>query len=300
MKLPLLLRPATKLALAGLILFWAETALAQTTSLSLWPPVFTAMVKPGKSVTQVYRLKNAADDTTIKASVVPISPSDELGHFDLQFGGKLPGFFSLLNTDLPTTFTLRGGQTRELMLKITIPAGAQDADYPAALVIESKSQGLIGGSGSVSQATIAAPILLTISQTGQPQRLAKIEEFSAKNIFDSFEPIKPLLRVKNQSATHLQPVGSIKIINALGRKTATLSLKQQNILGGSIRQIQSDAWDPIFPFGRYTAVAELAPMDTNNTVSQTIIFWVLPYKLLLVILVFTVNYYFFNKIKIKK
>ena len=37
------------------------------------------------------------------------------------------------------------------------------------------------------------------------------------------------------------------------------------------------------PLGRYTAEAAVTPRDTTNNVSQTIVFWVLPYKAMLVL-----------------
>ncbi len=261
-----------------LCLFVAAPAQAQTTSLSIWPPLLETMIQPGKSITQVYRLKNAADDTTVTVSVVPFSAADEFGHINLQFGGKLPDYFSLLNED---TLNLKAGETRELMLKISIPELAEDADYAAALVIESKTGGLLSASGSVAQATIAAPILLTVSASGQPQRLAKIEEFGVTTL-DSFDPIDFILRVKNQSPTRLQPIGQIKIDNVFGRTAATLPLRQDQVLGGTVRQLPA-SWNPVFPLGRYTAEVEITPRDTTNTVSQKIVFWVLPYKALLVL-----------------
>ena len=297
-----------------IIILKAPQAAGQTTSLSIWPPILEAMIKPGKSVTQVYRLKNEADDTTVTVSVIPFSAADEFGHLNLQFGGKLPNYFSLLNADLPelpVTLNLKAGEAQELVLKIAIPEKAEDADYPIALVIESKTTGLLGGSGSVTRATIASPILLTVSQSGTPNRLAKIETFGIAparrllvgylqgvSLLDSFDPIEFVLRVKNQSFTRLQPIGQIKINNTFGRNVATLPLQADHILAGTIRQLKQSTsevkevptsevsdltWFPVFPLGRYTAEAEITPQDTTNTVSQTIVFWVLPYKALLVL-----------------
>lgn len=244
------------------------------------------MIKPGKSITQVYRLKNEADDTVAKISLVPISPAGEQGHFNLQFGGSLPAYFSLLNADLPdfpVTLPLKAGETRELVLKITIPESAEERDYPAALAIEADTQGLIGGSGAVARATLAAPILLAVSQTGTPNRIAKIEEFRVLTgpALDSFDAIEFLLRLKNQSLIRLQPVGQIRIKNIFGRNVATLPVQNDQILGGTVRQLKIAGWNPVFPLGRYTATAEITPLDTANTVSQTISFWVIPYKALI-------------------
>ena len=295
---------ATIVALVSILLVFTP-AHAQTTSLSIWPPILEAMIKPGKSITQVYRIKNLADDTTIKVSVVPFSASDEFGHLNLQFGGRLPRFFSLLNADLPelpVSLNLKAGESQELVLKITVPANTEDADYPVALTIESQTAGLIGGSGSVARATIASPILLTVSRTGTPNRIAKIETFQTRSnlVIDSFSPIEFILRVKNQSVAQLQAVGQITINNTFGRAVATLPLQPDHILAGTIRQLSTSkvenantlevdgssevsglVWNPVFPLGRYTAEAEITPQDSSNTVSQTITFWVIPYKALL-------------------
>ena len=120
-------------------------------------------------------------------------------------------------------------------------------------------------------------------------------EVRGPTLLDSFDPIEFILRVKNQSATQLQPVGQIKINNTFGRTVATLPLRQDHVLGGTTRQLTSEVkevptsevsglvWNPVFPLGRYTAEAEITPQDTTNTVSQKIAFWVLPYKAMLVL-----------------
>lgn len=253
------------------------------------------MIQPGKSVTQVYRLKNEGDDIAVKVNVIPFSAADELGHINLQFGGKLPRWFSLLNADmpdLPVTLNLKGGQTQELVLKIAVPETAEEADYPAALAVETDPVGLIGGTGGTAKATVAVPILLTVSKTGTPNRIAMIETFEIRgskfDVLDSFDQIEFILRIKNQSLTRLQPVGQIKIANTFGRNVATLPLQSDHILGGTTRQIKSVGteptdliWKAAFPVGRYTATAEITPLDTTNTVSQTFVFWALPYKALL-------------------
>ncbi len=299
MSRPLIIRKIgliTLIGLIGLTLPWP--AEGQTVSLSIWPPLLSVMVKPGKSITQVYRVKNSADDTKIKVSVVPFTAADEQGHINLQFDQAAPPFFSILNADLPDLpleLNLKAGETQELVLKISVPAQAEELDYPVAFVVESDTQGLIGGSGSQARATIASPVLLTVSQSGQPSQIAQIAEFSTVKIIDSFDPIEFVVRVKNQSFHVLRPVGQIEVKNTFGRKVASLALESDNILAGTIRQlrpkIETEAsgasvndkivWNPVLPLGRYTASVALTPEDTTNTVSAQIYFWALPYKAML-------------------
>lgn len=115
---------------------------------------------------------------------------------------------------------------------------------------------------------------------------------------DSFDSIEFILRVKNQSLTRLQPVGQIKISNTFGRTVATLPLQNNHILAGTVRTEPTvSAWEPVFPVGQYTATAEITPADTTNTVSQTIVFWVLPYKALLVLGLLFLGYRLLTKIR---
>jgi|GEM_PF-1170048 hypothetical protein len=320
---------------------------AQTTSIAIWPPLLEATIQPGKSVTQVYRLKNLGDDTIITAYLKPFSPSGELGHVQLQLQGQsLTGdpangrvgtakpeglsllnsalsFFSLLNADLktlPATFPLKAGQTQELVLKIKIPEDSKLTDHYFTFLFDSNTTGLVGDSGTTTQATIGSNILLTISDDGQPKLSAKIEEFAAGqikvrpflgasllrgiypkrseggsdlngdlrfvtlNLLDSFSPISFLIRVKNTGTTRLKTIGQIELKNTFNNPVATLPLREDNILSNSIRKLQTTTdWKPFFPLGRFTATASITPQDSTNTITQTIYFFVLPYKAILVV-----------------
>ncbi|MEA3354996.1 MAG: hypothetical protein U9Q63_00745, partial [Patescibacteria group bacterium] len=280
-----------------LFLFTPSPIHAQTTSLSIWPPLLQATIQPGKSITQVYRLKNLGDDTTITTTIVPFAPTDEFGHVKLYGSELAPPFFSFQNADIdtfPTTIPLKAGQTKELVLKIRIPENQPEADHYLTFLFKSNTIGLIGGTGTTNQATIGSNILLTISKTGQPIKTAKIEEFKALqgdtllNLLDSFSPTSFLLRIKNTGKTRFKVVGQVEIYNTFKKKVAILPLREDNILADSTRQIITDPntpkWSPIFPFGLYSATATITPQDSTNTISTTITFLILPYKALLIIL----------------
>jgi len=87
---------AAIVALVSCLLVFTQ-ARAQTTSLSIWPPLVEAMIQPGKSVTKVYRLKNAGRRYDSNYQRRSFSNSDEFGHINLQFGGNLPKYFSLVD-----------------------------------------------------------------------------------------------------------------------------------------------------------------------------------------------------------
>ena len=299
---------------------------AQTISLSIWPPLLEAVIQPGKAITQVFRLKNLGDDTIIHASVVPFEPSGDFGRIAIsQTASPALAYFSLQNADLdlPAIIPLKSGQTQEFVLKIKVPETAAEADHYFAFLFSADTKGLISASGTTTLGSIAANILLTVSQTGELHPTAKIEEFrpsrsnlvgprgyepsdrpSRSNLvgsfLDSFSPINFILKLKNTSSTRLKAVGQIEVKNTFNRLVATLPLREDNVLAHSSRYLQGSelsgssepciSWNPIFPLGRYTAIATITPQNTTSQISQTIHFYVLPYKALLAIISLLIIY----------
>lgn len=269
------------------LFFKTSPASAQTTSLAIWPPNFEANIQPGQTISQAFRLKNLGDDTTITAQIKPFSPNGELGHVKLT-NSPPPNFFTLTNDDLnqalPTTFPLKAGQTQELQLQLAIPDTAKPKDHYLTFLFSSQTPGLVGGTGTTTQGAIGSNILLTIPQSPPVAPTAKVIEFRTLNLSDSFSTPSFLLRLQNTGQTRLKAIGQIEVRNSLNKPTATLPLRQNNVLAGSIRQLQTTTdWDPVFPLGRYSATATITPENSKESITQTIHFWVLPYKVILII-----------------
>jgi len=281
---------------------------AQTISLSLWPPIIEITTQPNQTIRQNYRLKNSADDTTIRTALIPFEPADQLGHIQLStqaYQSPALSYFSLQGNKLPTSFPLKAGETKDLTLTINIPPTAPPTDHYLTLLFQADTQGLISGTGSRTLGAVGSNILLNISSTDQPQPTAKIKTFSISkgyepsdisrfvtlNILDSFDPIQFTLLLKNTSPTYLKAVGHINIYNSLNRKTTTLPLRSDNLLANSTRQlVPEQPWNPFFPFGRYTATAIITPQNTTHAISQTISFWIIPYKGFLTIIIIFLLY----------
>jgi hypothetical protein len=281
--------------LSSISLFHPSPAQAQTISLSLWPPIIEITTQPGQIIRQNYRLKNSADDTTIRTALIPFEPADQLGHIQLSTQGyQSPAlsYFSLQGNKLPTSFPLKAGETKDLTLTINIPSTASPTDHYLTLLFQADTQGLISGTGSRTLGAVGSNILLNISSTDQPQPTARIKQFSLhRPVLDSFDPIQFTLLLKNTSPTYLKAVGHINIHSSLSRKTTTLPLRSDNLLANSTRQlVPEQSWHPLFPFGRYTATAVITPQNTTDTISQTISFWIIPYKGLLTIIIIFLLY----------
>jgi len=288
---------------------------AQGLSLSIWPPLLEVTLKPGKSITQVYKLRNAGEtNLALTSKIVPFKPEGEKGDINLELGTGnwgLPSWFSFQNADLAMgeKFILPAGREQEVVLKIKIPENAPEGDYYTTLLFETLPDVFLGQSGGQIEAKIGSNILLTVSQTGEPKKQARIEQFSLANfqfsIFnfqfvDSFTQPQFIVRLKNTGKAFFKPFGTITTTGWFGQRWV-LDLLPENILTNSIRQIQCQKAAPAttggeektspqilpspcqletkFLLGKYTAKLEFGLDEGSGEYQSQIVFWALPLKL---------------------
>lgn len=306
--------------------FISSLVLAQSFSLGIMPPLLEVMIKPGKTITQVYHLSNQGANSQVYANFVAFKPSDELGNIELRLQDyqadsedkpKWLNWFSFQNADLdlPGGFLLKSGQTQQLVLKIRVPLEAEEKDYYGALVFQVKPGKGMMTSGPQASGIISSNVLLTVSKTGLPPKDGQIIEFSVKKIFsffdlslaifDSFDTIPFTLRIANTGRTFFKPQGSVKIINFWGKEDEFLSLLPQNVLAHSQRKlflkgneeslVKEITWQPRgFKIGRYQAKASLLLSDSDKKLEAQTSFFIFPWK---ASLGFIIAYILLNTIK---
>jgi len=289
-------------------------AMAQSLSLSIYPPLLEVTIKPGKSITQVYKLANDGEtDLVVGSEILPFEPEDELGNIKLSTPKTSPSpaidWFSFQNADLQLgqKFLLKAGQAQQVVLAIKIPSTAKEDDYYLTLLFETQPSDFNGGlSGTQAQAKIGANILLTISETGEPPRKAEIIEFKVQSaklkVIDSFTPPQFVLRIKNTGRSLFKPMGTITTTGWFGQKYF-LNLLPENILIKSIREIgcENDEETKIcrlkakFLLGPYSAKVEFGLDKISNDYAAQVNFIALPIKLfgfvffIIIILVFIIK-----------
>jgi len=249
----------------------SSKANAQTLSLSIWPPLLEITIQPGKSITQVYKLRNTGEtDLALTSKIVPFKPEGEGGDITFtsevrsppagglgyppQAGGNTSGvdwwnWFSFLNADLSLgqKFFLPAGREQEVVLKIKVPKEALEADYYFTLLFETlPGVFLPSGSGGQIEAKIGSNILLAVSQTGKPLKQAQIEQFSLANFqfsifnfqfIDSFTQPQFIVRLKNTGNSFFKPLGTITTTGWFNQRWV-LDLLPENVLVDSVRQIR--------------------------------------------------------------
>lgn len=268
------------------LLIVPEAVHGQTLSLSLWPPLLEVMMQPGRTITQVYKLTNNSDhDLKIVPRIYPFEPSGTAGQINIKFLASLPNFISFDSGEkFGQPFPLFVGQTKEMVLKISLPNENPEKDYYCTLLFSSAEETLKGKdvqdksqTGSITQ--IGSNILITVSKLGKPVLSGKITEFSSPMIVDSFSPVPFNVVLENWGNTLWKPFGRI-VITGIFKQREDLKLLEQNILANSSRQLAIPLFRPKIPLGPYKTLLEFTLNEDGPKLFTEITFWYLPGKAL--------------------
>jgi len=146
----------------------------------------------------------------------------------------------------------------------TIP-GATDAAQQGASGISARIAGLI-------YMKVAGPVM----------EKANIVRFSAPN-FSEFGPIPVTAEVSNQGDYHITPKGQVTLSDMFGRKVAIAPLKELNVFPNSSRVFTTEL-GPKWLFGKFTASLLATYGDSNKALASSVTFWVMPWRIMLVVL----------------
>jgi hypothetical protein len=211
--------------------------------------------------------------------------------------------------------SLKGQETRQLDLNVTIPADAEPGGHYGVVSFSNRSPAL-QDTGVGSQASPG--LLLLIRVAGTVDEKLSIASFTSEQNdkqsgFFEQSPINLVSRFKNEGNVHVKPVGSIEVHDMFGGLTESLPVNSDegNVLPNSIRRFENELKKD-WMFGRYTADLTVGYGTTGQALTNTISFWVIPYKivgaglLILVTLIYVLrrlikvyNYYIIKKSKQK-
>lgn len=270
-------------------------------NLSIEPAQIEYVLAPGRTIIQTYQIKNTTGNpVTLKTSIEAWKPQGNDGLVNYNNVALNPNLeFSLTNSDLKLGdyFVLQPNSEKQLVLKIkSYPDGLSRDTYATFFVTEDSGQ-IPGDSQSQAIIKIGSHILLTTSTTDKPDFKAEIINFKTspkfKDIF--LNKINFSAEIKNPTDFFFKTNGSISITkNDLEIKKIDLSLL--NVLSHSNRQIQCESLYPPFWPGQYKATLTLS--NSDQKISQSILFFVFPYTFILAFLL--VSSIFFSIFWLKK
>ncbi|MEK7572662.1 MAG: hypothetical protein AAB493_02315 [Patescibacteria group bacterium] len=208
-------------------------------------------------------------------------------------------------------FELELGERITIPIKISIPIDAEPRGYYGALIVsndpslqaEENSKEIVGKTKIISR--IGSLFLLKINGEGKEE--GSIEDFKTigpKKIFYEKRPDGFEIAFKNSGNVHLVPYGTITIRNLFGATIKTLPVDAYFVLPDSIRY-REIKWTDGFSLGRYTAVLSLNKGYGNEYDNAKLAFWILPWKILLMIfvgisLIVATVYYLLTRFELRK
>ncbi|MBI4990993.1 hypothetical protein HZB96_02755 [Candidatus Gottesmanbacteria bacterium] len=265
---------------------------AQSLVLSLSPPLLEVMIKPGKSITQVYKITNEGDPVVVTAKVGEFTEDgikiDQEPAPSVSEGFVPEKWISLLNTDISFNrpFILNAKEERQLIVRISPPKETAEKDYYRAIQFSTSPNPPSESSQTSVTENIGSPILITITSSGFMARGAQITQFQLPRIIDSFDALISDIYIKNTGNTFFHPVGKVTLTGPIGR--GSFAIVPHVILTGQTKKLLTeDSLSfgdtnslklPGFFLGKYKLELDFTLDEGTIRVNQSKNFYAIPWK----------------------
>jgi len=258
-------------------------ASAQEVSLVVSPPRYDLEAQPGETLQKTIKITNNSDkELILQAFVIDFIVTDNAGtpvKVDVNSSGRYLAspWFTLDKQELVIPPL---GQDQIIVL-VDVPTDALPGGHYAGVFFQPQlTRGL---KDTVSYTTAQVGTLFSTTVAGDINFDALVKEFTTfKNTYE-FGPVMFTATIENQSDTHITTAPTITIKNMFGRALETLPLASTNIFPFTSRSFSTE-WEQIWGLGRYSATLS-APYGPGQTLSRTIFFWILPYRLIAAVLI---------------
>lgn len=240
-------------------------------------------------------------DLVYTSSVDDFNAADETGSPHIILDSKLPDTASIKTwVAVDFQFTLQSHKSRVITAQITIPNNAEPGGHYGVLRFSGSAPELKSTGVGLSA---SAGVLMLVRVDGVISEKASLASFySAQNDKQSWffenSPISFVTRIKNDGNVHIKPSGLIEVRDMFGGLVANLPINDQepksNVLPSSIRRFDSELKKP-WMIGLYTVNLALGYGEKGQAITNTISFWVIPYKLILAVLFVLVTIVFILK-----
>ncbi len=251
------------------------------------PGKYQVDMKPGeKKVVNLIVTNRLGKEKTFQLQTEDFTGSKDIDQTVVLLEGER-GPYSLKDyLKIPsTTFTMGNAQRVTIPVTISIPTDAQPGGLYGSVVISTVTTGqeqVPQGDSSVGTSPIITRIgsLFFIRIAGEVKEDINLKKFSLKNDASVMDggPVNFELLYENNGTVHENPKGFIYIKNLFGAEIGKVEVEPWFILPNSLRQREVN-WKPQFLFGRYVATAEIVKGYDNQKDTVSVVFWVIPWRL---------------------
>lgn len=268
----------------------AVAASSSGQGLEISPAITELTANPGDTVTANIQVRNVTNVTVVtNGTADDFGAKGEDGEPQLLLDEKESGPYSLKFwvAGVPD-LRLAPREVKTATIKIKVPQNAEPGGHYGVIRFTAQPADVAQGASGVSlSASIGGLVFLRVN--GNLQEKMSVADFYASqsgNKADFFEtgPVSFIERLKNDGTLHEKPTGNIEIFNSWGQKVDSIAVNNppRNVLPASTRKFQ-ETWNKKWLFGRYDAKLNLSYGD-NQKLAATTSFWIVPYKLILLIL----------------
>lgn len=278
-------------------------------ALEIGPPLISLTANPGDTLQADINLRDVSSgDLLVTSQVNDFTANGEDGTPRVVLEDEVNPYSLKTWLSPIEPLLLKSKELRQLTITINVPINASPGGYYGVVRFTGTAPELEDTGVSLS-ASLGALIFLRVN--GEAYESMSIEEFSVNkdsktgSLFES-APINFIERIKNSGNIYEQPAGQITITDMFGRNVATINvnLPPGNVLPASIRKFEqtldSSTLGKKTLFGYYKAHLKVVYGDSKQEVSSDLSFWVIPYKLIAVVVVGILLAFFVLRFVIKR
>lgn len=287
-------------AASGLLIFASAIARAQNTNstgqgFQISPVLMELNADPGQTYVINLKLKNVTANTLVsKPQVNNFGAKGENGDPEIFLDNSEKTTYALKSwvVNIPD-YTFASQETKTIPVKVTVPSNAEPGGHYGVIRFSGVPPELADDQSAVAlSASIGSLVLVRVS--GQVRESARLEDFfvsqdGKKGGFFETGPLTFVERIKNDGNIHVKPTGEVVVKDMFGKSIASLKVNDppKNVLPDSIRRFEQEL-NKKWLFGRYSANLALAYGTGNQKLTGQIVFWVVPWKLILAVILLIV------------
>lgn len=269
-------------------------------ALTVSPLLIEYDIDPGSAVVGSVKLFNETNSTeTFYPSAQDFVAGDQ---------GGTPAFVGTASTRSmvdwvsfqQSSITLQPGETTYAVYNISVPKNALPGGYSGGLLFSTAQPNVTEGVGA---AGATGPLVL-LRVGGDVMERGSVKDFSVTTESGSSLPVDFSVLFQNDGNVYVKPAGVIRITNMFGGTAAVIPVNEDggNVLPNSSRSF-SASWQKTelpdtaselvkewknFGFGPYTATLIMNYGESNQVVTSTASFWVMPWMLVVLFVILLV------------
>lgn len=280
-------------------------------ALEIAPPVIYLNADPGQTVkTQILIRDISSGNLIVNGTVNDFVSGGEDGTPKILLDKtKETSPYSLVSYVAPLpSLLLIPKEIKSMTATVNVPKDASPGGHYGVIRFTSTPP-TPDGSGVSLAASIGVLVLLTVSgnvKEGLSIQSLSVSHAGKKGSFFESGPLEFQETLKNTGNVHVQPTGQVSITDMFGKKLASVNvnLPPGNVLPQSNRSFNQPLDKTVIGnkrlFGHYKATLKVTYGSDKKVVTSVISFWVIPYRLIIVIIVLLIGAFFLLRFLIRR